>query len=342
MVLKTKTNILLIGNFSATGGVSVHLRRLRQLLSYNYNVSVIDESSLPEWNKEFFNFRTFRMHRYLRILQNSDIVHIHSTPIIFLVFHIFWSKMFFKKIITTTHSLTLVKNKSSRFKLTKLLQLVGFRIFVSNEIEQSFDFKSKYKVLEAFLPPKKLTSSSLPKEINALLDKNVGKIILCGNAYKLNIFNNQDLYGLDLLINLAIKIKSRKLPYFIIFIVVNPYHNAELLKKYKNRIYNNNLIDQIFIYEGSINFIDLIKASNIVIRPTNTDGDALTVREGIFLNKIVMASDVVKRPDETIIFKNRDVNDMLEKLMSIPNYKVKKNQNQKEYLNIYKKLYNSL
>ena len=57
-----------------------------------------------------------------------------------------------------------------------------------------------------------------------------------------------------------------------------------------------------------------MQQSDIIVRPTNTDGDSLTIREGLFLNKKVLASDVVKRPEGVILFKNRNLNDMEEKL----------------------------
>ena len=63
----------------------------------------------------------------------------------------------------------------------------------------------------------------------------------------------------------------------------------------------------------------LIECSDIVLRPTNTDGDALTVREALFLGKKVLASDIVERPEGTILFKTRDIDDLEKRLSSIIN-----------------------
>ena len=38
--------ILYIGPYSEIGGVSIHVRRLSQLVSDNFNVEIIDESKL--------------------------------------------------------------------------------------------------------------------------------------------------------------------------------------------------------------------------------------------------------------------------------------------------------
>jgi hypothetical protein len=48
-----------------------------------------------------------------------------------------------------------------------------------------------------------------------------------------------------------------------------------------------------------------------VLRTTNTDGDAISIREALDLNKIVIASDVVKRPQGVKLFKTRDVNSLV-------------------------------
>jgi hypothetical protein len=49
-----------------------------------------------------------------------------------------------------------------------------------------------------------------------------------------------------------------------------------------------------------------MEQADLVVRPTNTDGDSLSIREAIFLNKPIISSDVVKRPDGTILFANRN------------------------------------
>ena len=46
------------------------------------------------------------------------------------------------------------------------------------------------------------------------------------------------------------------------------------------------------------------------IRPTNTDGDAVSIREALDFNIPCIASDVVVRPKEVKLFKNRDIMDL--------------------------------
>ena len=66
--------------------------------------------------------------------------------------------------------------------------------------------------------------------------------------------------------------------------------------------------------------------SDLVVRPTNTDGDSLSIREAIFLGKPVITSDVVERPDGSILHRNRDVDDFEEKIIETLN-SIKPEQN---------------
>jgi hypothetical protein len=90
----------------------------------------------------------------------------------------------------------------------------------------------------------------------------------------------------------------------------------------------------------------LIDSSDIVLRPTNTDGDALTIREGLYLNKSVLASDVVERPKGTLLFRNRDIADLESKLSDLVNelnqQSDKKNNNQEESISQLKEFYSTL
>ncbi|MEI2749894.1 MAG: hypothetical protein V9E88_14180 [Ferruginibacter sp.] len=83
-----------------------------------------------------------------------------------------------------------------------------------------------------------------------------------------------------------------------------------------------------------------MNSADIVLRPTNTDGDALTIREAIYLNKKIVASDVVERPEGTILFKTRDTNDLEIKIeAAIEQDNQVNGKINKEEENYYKKYY---
>jgi len=66
-----------------------------------------------------------------------------------------------------------------------------------------------------------------------------------------------------------------------------------------------------------LSFVKLIEASDIMIRPTQTDGDALSVREALFLGKAVLASDVVSRPEGTSLYQKNNAEDLYNKTVEL-------------------------
>lgn len=61
----------------------------------------------------------------------------------------------------------------------------------------------------------------------------------------------------------------------------------------------------------------LIARSDIYVRPTFADGDAMSVREAIALGTRVVASDVVSRPAGILCFKTGDASDLALKIDSL-------------------------
>jgi hypothetical protein len=100
--------------------------------------------------------------------------------------------------------------------------------------------------------------------------------------------------------------------------------------KYKEQIKKRQLTEKFLLVNEKVSFVKLIQMSDLVVRGTNSDGDALTVREALCLKKPVVASDVVKRPEGVILFKNRSVDDLESKL---ENMILKKNGQEFNYKN---------
>lgn len=88
---------------------------------------------------------------------------------------------------------------------------------------------------------------------------------------------------------------------------------------------------------------------DMFIRPTNTDGDALSIREALTLKKPAIASNVCKRPEGTVLFENRNIDDLYSKtIRMIDNYEkhkaliedIKFEDNAVKVLKVYKKVLN--
>ncbi len=338
-----KLNLLIIGPISPpAGGISIHIERLEQLLKNDFLIDIIDESK--EKKRDSFNLRSCNIIQYLRKILNSDVVFIHSGNIILKKSHLIISKLFLKKTILTFHGFS----HRRKYKLSNRIDNYFYRlsnklIFVNKDIEiKNKISKNKYIIQHAFIPPIKDELVKLPSIINDRISiaKENNQTIICANASKLIKFNNEDLYGLDMCITVAERLIKKNIKICFFFVVSSLENGAELFHKYQKFITELEIGNNFLLINIDLPFYKLIQKSDIVVRPTNTDGDSLTIREALFLNKKVLASDVTNRPDDTLLFKNRDTDDFERKLITIIENESNENQRNYQNTNNTKKIYN--
>lgn len=311
MEINKKIKILLIGPYLPPyGGVSVHISRLVGLLQNEFNLDFIDES--PVKKKAYFNIRSLNVFKYIRKITACDVLYIHSGTNILRCIHIITGKLFVKKTILVLHGFSSKPDKLTALFNGKIYRLADSIVVANHTIAEVFRIPTHaYVVKEAFLPPDMSKEPPLPIEISSLLAarKEEGKIIICANAFRLDKYNNQDLYGVDMCIELARRLKAGQVPFFFIFVLssIGPYKEDFL--QYLNIIRSLNLEEDFCLLHQKLSFVKIMERSDVVVRPTNTDGDSLTIREGLFLGKQVIASDAVVRPKGTIIFHNRNFDD---------------------------------
>jgi glycosyltransferase involved in cell wall biosynthesis len=91
----------------------------------------------------------------------------------------------------------------------------------------------------------------------------------------------------------------------------------------------------------------IIEKSHLFIRPTNTDGYALSVAEAIYCKIPTIASNVANRPEGTILFEARNFQELLNRTLEVINdyqcfkekaRKVKLKDNLENLLNIYREI----
>ncbi len=331
--------LLLIGPYCEIGGVSIHVRRLEKLLHDDFSIKIIDESKLRFNDGKTYNLRKGNLFKYFKLIFNSDIIHIHTSINWLRLIHILLCKLLLKKVILTIHSLTHVKTRKELFFLKIAVIISNKVICVNNQIKIKLK-ELDMVVMHAFLPPILSYENDLPQELIYNLKLNKKNRIVVSNAYRLVLHNEQDLYGFDLLIDVARKIKTNADNIKIILVVSSVENCKELLFRYISLINKENLEDFITIIPYSISFVKLIQKSDLVVRATNTDGDALTIRESLFFNKPVVASDVIERPKGTVLFKNRDSMDLYLKIKeNIDNSNDVSERFEIDYKEFYRDLY---
>lgn len=326
------------------GGVSVHIQRLSTLMSDFFQIIYIDESRKKK--EEYFNLRSINIVKYLSLLAKTDIVHIHSGPKTLRIFHIICAKLLHKNIVVTLHNSRQFKN-NIYFKIEKeiLKCMVDKLILVNADLVKIFNI-DKCILQHAFIPPLFNFDEKLPKNLIEIVNqgKDLNKTIIVANAWQLENYNNKDLYGLDLCVKLIEMLRKDDKKVLLIFNVSTLEKYSEKFIYYLNIIKEKELESDFKLLNLDISFVKLIELSDLVLRPTLTDGDALTIRETIYLNKPVIASDVVERPKGTITFKTGNIKDLYEKTLSMlgknSNYMEQDNNSIHYYKNLYYNIYN--
>ena len=332
--------ICLIGPFpEPVGGVSVHLDRLKIMLQSQCSVYAVDESPIKK--ESIPNLRKFDILDYFSAIYHSDVVHIHSSIPVLRFFHIIVASYIFRKrTITTIHSLRV--KKVSRWQ--KKLYSRCYKIIVVNKTYRKKIDSNNVVLMPAFIPPIE-SNKGIPDRLkNWILEKkkNIIKIAI-SNAYRLDYYDGVDIYGLDLAIELAKRFKKNNDPIAIVFIVSSIEKDRTEFDRYASEIEENHLKNHILLIGGSIDFPALMKEADLVLRLTCTDGDALTIRESLWLGVSTLASDVVERPANCSLFNNRDIDSLYNNTKAIifGDKKTEKDNNF-DYLAWYLKLYKGI
>jgi len=275
-----------------------------------------------------------RLSNWLRIISiKKDIFHVHTTSkhwIWVFLFYVF-SKVKKSKLIISYHSLRFNYydfNIFSRQVLKIIFKDVSCFIVTNLEIKKKLIILgadgNKISIIPAFIPPNNFENSIiiLPNQINNFIKNH--KPIISAYAYSLktpllnlHINETNDLYGIGTLIDLCV-ILRRKYPSIGFILCVTHLNDEVILSNIKLKILNNNILDNFLIYTKPINGIyNLWKQSDIFVRPTLSDGDSVALREALLLNIPSVASDSVLRPKGTEIFKNKNVDDLADKVLNI-------------------------
>ncbi len=299
------------------GGISVYLYRLSKK-NDDSNTLFIDETSIDKY-------------QFLKVLlsggRNLIVYHspsLHRRVLLYLA-SLFSTNRY--AIISHGQGLENSYNQSNlliKWLLKKTIlkaeyiqvvgkHLVEFLITVGYE-------KNKIKVQNAFIEPPLDDEDRILKTYSDKLNNFIStkeKIIIANASALVFYKDGSDLYGLDMCIELTSKLKKEYPNVGFIFALANEKANVEYLNKMKQKIKELEIEQNFYFITGQKELWPLFKKADLMIRPTTTDGDALSIREAMYLGCPAVASDVSDRPKGTIMFKNRDINDLYEKSIKV-------------------------
>lgn len=295
------------------GGISVFLYRLKKLFP---DYIFVDESRLSKWG-------------FIKaILQLDSHVFYHSPNLTRRLFIFIFCKLLGNNFTLVCHGDGLKdsyvnSNIFMRYLIRSMLRNAT-GIHVVNKQIAGF-IKEILKInLESITVRNAFLSPPLTEESDILLTYNNSVFeflnehspIILANASALVFYKKQDLYGLDICIELIAKLKESFPKVGLIFALADA-SNVEYLNKIEQRIEKLDIKNNLYFLTGQKELWPLFKRVDIMVRPTCSDGYGISIAEALYFGCPAVASDVCTRPEGTILFKNRDLNDFYNKVVSI-------------------------
>lgn len=260
------------------GGVTIHIKRLLDHLENNnldFDFVQLNFASLFKW--------------FINSFWKNEIIHIHSSsPYARFLFSFIF---FFSR-----HKTTLTYHADfDRFKgFKKILDILAIYfshapiLINRNSYNKAKKINKNTRFISAFLP--ELNAETLePKTRESILEKKLKyKTTFCLNASQIGIDKfGDEIYCGSKLVELFCR--SNNQDKFLVF--------SDPSGQYSRLFSEKKLTENILLISHSHSFMEVLKLSDVFLRYTTTDGDALSIHEALFLGKPVIASDVVDRPN---------------------------------------------
>ncbi len=304
------------------GGVSIHIQRLIPYLNEsNIKYSVWDHSKIPKRGNNIISIRRHPLKILSIIINNKDTKVLHC-PLSFvtlprLLFFLFLKMVGIRITITLVGSpQQMIGDNLLKLKYLLLLEWLSSHLILNNSdfkkiLNTNKTNKIKISIIPAFIPPKDDFSNHqhIPNDISQFCLSH--KPLIVTYAYGPAFHKGQDLYGLDLIIDLADQL-NKLYPSIGFLVVITEITNKHYFDNIMARIQRDKLQPFLkFVIGNQFSFVSFLKYADIFIRATNTDGDALTLREALYYGVVSIASDVCRRPHGSILFRNRDSKDLV-------------------------------
>lgn len=309
------------------GGTSIHLQRLYDICIKNGLEARILDTHGRECAEgdcrnivHIKNYRKF-MFKYF-FDASADIIHSHSHSWVDRMVLTCKAKLCRQKIVFTFHSFRDEYAKFSliqKFSVSVAKKLADYFIATSSHVGEKLEkwrvSREKISVINPFILPDDSIERNLDEEIESQIRD--FSYILCANASNNNHYAGQDLYGLDMCMQLQAQLQQK---YDCCFVyVLTKITDEAYFEQMRHKIDELGIKDRFILVTKPIDFLALVMRASICVRPTNTDSWALTISEALYLKCPVVASDVSIREDGCILFENRNQQDFNKKTDEVLN-----------------------
>lgn len=316
--------IALIGAYPPPyGGIGIHLQRLADRLEKegaNFTLyNTVSSVHRPPHIISVSNYRALWL-LWFCLRHRCKIVHLVTTNWLSYILVGMAATIRSGKYIISIHNMMLNdildNSRSIKACITRwLLRKMDTVIACNQEIEQQCADRAGVRrehmcMIPAFIPPDPDCAEEMPAYIQQYIDRHTP--LLCATSWVGKTYQGSDLYGVDMMMELVSRLKRDYPDIGLILTVLGG--DDEAIKQTVESAHRHVGDRILMITEPLDDFSRIVHSGSLFLRPTNTDGDAVSVREALHLGTPVIASDVVSRPDLCITFRSRDIDDFEEKV----------------------------
>jgi glycosyltransferase involved in cell wall biosynthesis len=274
--------ILIIGSIPPPiGGVTIHVDRL------------IKSLKKADYAFDFISFNENTLYRILKSIFKYKTIHLHTSNVYLRFIVSLTGFLTLKKIIITYHgNLGRFSTFKNFFDLTSVILCKIPIVLNIDSLKKALRYNKKAVLISAFIAP--VGENELDTDILELTStiKSNYKTVFSTNAFNVSFDKNgNETYNISALVDTFENIDWHAL------IVSDPSG-----KYYKYIADRRDIPRNVFFINKPHSYYKLLEKADVMIRATTTDGDALSVREALILNKIVVASNVVPRPEGVILY----------------------------------------
>lgn len=311
-------DIAIIGSYPPPyGGISIHLQRLADyaektgldFIAYN----TVSSSERPS---RVISVSQRRIIWYLMFCwwHRCQVVHLLSTSYSSRVLFGLMAAVRPGKYLLSIHGRSIseplrgnwIRRQLTLWFLRRMDVVIACNPEIERECREDVGLpEEKVRMIPAFIPVLPDRIQEPPDYIRNFHDTHdpvISSVGWVGQTYQ-----GADIYGLDMLIELVERLRG-DYPRLGLVMSVNggkPEAVEQFVEECRRRVGSSMLL----ITESLEDISAIFRDSDLFVRPTNTDGDAVSIREALFLGTPVVASDAVPRPEPCVLFKSRDMDD---------------------------------
>lgn len=310
---------VIIGPFPPPhGGISNYVYRLYSLLKdRDKKVICLDITKFTILRKLLYAF-------FIIFYPRSLVLHIHV--ILPRLLNVIVLRPFPKHIIYHDHSGRFVEELTSRERraVQRFLNRCDDIIFVNTHLADYYRRsglsvpEDRLRIVSSFLPPplsdKSKVVQSYSRDTMAFVERS--RPLVIANGSLLRFHGGVDLYGMDMCVEL-IKQLREEFPTVGLVFALGEIGDDDYFNVIRDSIRKEGIGDNFYIMLDNTDLWPLFENADLMVRPTCVDAYGMSIAEALYFDCPAIASDVCERPDGTVLFRNRDQSDFLEKCRNI-------------------------